>query len=709
MNKKQQNSSGITIEGPPLKAKLLAPAEAGRQAILTEMEMGWQFFTQLLNQEGIPIESVKEQPNGEKAVEYLATLKRISEDSGAGYRIRGLDLLAGVGPLDSPFILKNTKETFVALVDNLERHIETHSNDPKAIGRLILTASEGLSVRRECTLERSCADAVQRLDGIFNNKKELLKGKQVVVRLTSTAVVHAAFNGDSPAYTLYFHRDRLIPSNFPNQGSMAGYRLIIAARLARAIIHEPGKLADSLKTAVASCHLFFKQGWPETLTLKAIDKDYWDKKDGKKTNVETESKKVLSISIPPDDAMSEDVEWSILKQVIRETVNANIENGANNMSGEWLSAGPGRIKAVTGKSLKWSAITYLVRALGLLYRSEFDWKKPKAGEGNTYLGDLPIARIGKLLLLDREEMEDVMGLQSLLVHYAMGSSGRSKPLNLGVFGAPGSGKSFSVKELVNEMKSKKLDFADDAISCNVSQLADRKGLVDVLHRVRNQGIKGKIPLVFFDEFDAALNGRPFGWLGHFLAPMQDGEFEDEGKTYNLPKCVMVFAGGVSRSHAEMAGRLRNAEFCEAKGPDFLSRLQGTLNIRGINRPESEADEGRYLMRRALRIADVLHTRRLKDRGKWPLRKDTGMEASLAWAFLKIEGFKHGVRSLETILDSSKPQPGRPLCVGDLPPVEQLEIHLDSAKFMFLVREAQREKDKLQQHCEVGRCNSVPDS
>jgi len=35
-------------------------------------------------------------------------------------------------------------------------------------------------------------------------------------------------------------------------------------------------------------------------------------------------------------------------------------------------------------------------------------------------------------------------------------------------------------------------------------------------------------MVFFDEFDTALNDRPFAWLRSFLAPMQYGLFLDRG-------------------------------------------------------------------------------------------------------------------------------------------------------------------------------------
>lgn len=58
----------------------------------------------------------------------------------------------------------------------------------------------------------------------------------------------------------------------------------------------------------------------------------------------------------------------------------------------------------------------------------------------------------------------------------------------------------------------------------------------------------------------------------------------------------------NRNFEEFNGRQRNISFVEAKGPDSISRLRAHLNVRRVNKPEDEADQGRYILRRAI----VLH-------------------------------------------------------------------------------------------------------
>ena len=153
--------------------------------------------------------------------------------------------------------------------------------------------------------------------------------------------------------------------------------------------------------------------------------------------------------------------------------------------------------------------------------------------------------------------------------------------------------------------------------------------------------------------------------------------------------VMVFAGGINRRFEEMNGRLRDPIFCAAKGPDFISRLRGVLNIRGINRPE-EADEGRYLLRRAVLLRGMLE-RKHKD-AKVPPPAQL-MDCALTWAFMNIEGFKHGNRSMEALISMSHFRPGKTLLASDLPPAEQLEMHVDSKHFLDFANELNEVKIK----------------
>lgn len=87
-----------------------------------------------------------------------------------------------------------------------------------------------------------------------------------------------------------------------------------------------------------------------------------------------------------------------------------------------------------------------------------------------------------------------------------------------------------------------------------------------------------------------LADHDLGWLRYFLAPMQDAEFLDQGTPHPIGQAIFVFAGGTCSSYAEFAKpfldpatseELRE-EFKAAKGPDFLSRLRGSLDIPGLD-------------------------------------------------------------------------------------------------------------------------------
>ncbi|MGC3971210.1 MAG: hypothetical protein QM775_28885 [Pirellulales bacterium] len=202
-----------------------------------------------------------------------------------------------------------------------------------------------------------------------------------------------------------------------------------------------------------------------------------------------------------------------------------------------------------------------------------------------------------------------------------------------------------------------------------------------LHLVRNESLSREIPIVFFDEFDSSFNGQPFGWLKYFLAPMQDGVFYHAGQNYKMGRAVFVFAGGVNRSFEELNGRVRNPGFCEAKGPDFISRLKAHLNVQGINKPDEDADQSRYILRRGVLLREMARQKLQLKKGR-PYQEL--LHRSVAEALLEINRFKHGVRSLEAIIKMCTARPGHPIGPSDLPSMDQLEMHVDAVKLLGLV-------------------------
>lgn len=320
-------------------------------------------------------------------------------------------------------------------------------------------------------------------------------------------------------------------------------------------------------------------------------------------------------------------------------------------------------------------VEYEFRKLALHWLSEL----PDGPIAEPEDGEIPIVAIGNLRLTDRREVEDFLAIHHALKVYSS-SSAESKPLNVAVFGAPGAGKSFGVSEVVKHIgKTSKGDFLEGSLQFNLGQFKSLADLPAALHLVRNECLSGRIPVVFFDEFDSAFEGQPFGWLKYLLAPMQDGNFYDNGQTFKIGKAVFIFAGGVNRSFEELNGRMRNPGFCEAKGPDFISRLKAHLNIQGVNKPDDDGDQGRYVLRRAILLHGILR-RRLDLRAfekKRPL-----LYASVAYALLKIDRFKHGVRSLESIIKMCTLREGKhPIGPSDLPSLEQMEMHVDATKLL----------------------------
>lgn len=109
----------------------------------------------------------------------------------------------------------------------------------------------------------------------------------------------------------------------------------------------------------------------------------------------------------------------------------------------------------------------------------------------------PILTIGKLITADRFEIEGFMDIKSLIKEYAVVDK-PSRPLCLAVFGKPGSGKSFGITEIAENVLPKQIK----RLEFNVSQFNNVHDLNVAFHQVRDVVLSGQIPLVFFDEFDS---------------------------------------------------------------------------------------------------------------------------------------------------------------------------------------------------------------
>jgi hypothetical protein len=304
------------------------------------------------------------------------------------------------------------------------------------------------------------------------------------------------------------------------------------------------------------------------------------------------------------------------------------------------------------------------------------------------LEGVPLGRFGKLLTVDRREIEAYRSVRALIAEYSRDRRA-TKPISIAVFGTPGSGKSFGITQVAESMLKDQLDTR----TFNLSQFSDPAELLGAFHQVRDLGLSGKLPLVFWDEFDTALEGQPLGWLRHFLAPMQDGAFQDGQVSHPIGRAIFIFAGGTAERMERFGAGL--GIFREVKGPDFLSRLKGYVNILGPNRQKSpageEAGDPHFIIRRAILLQSILSRERPQLFRDGRLNIDPGVLR----AFLETRTYRHGTRSIESIVAMSLLSGKTRYERSSLPAASQLDLHVDAQDFLALVQRIDLEGDVLE--------------
>ena len=148
----------------------------------------------------------------------------------------------------------------------------------------------------------------------------------------------------------------------------------------------------------------------------------------------------------------------------------------------------------------------------------------------------------------------------------------------------------------------------------------------------------------------------------------------------------VFAGGTSSSFEEFASNMPvqeeslqpegNAEadpssigaakkaFRSAKGPDFVSRLRGFINVMGPNRQGKDDDA--YIIRRAKMLRVMLGNAHNAG-GLYDSRKTLRIDSGLLRAMLHVREYKHGTRSIQAIIDMSRLAGKKRFDLSALPP------------------------------------------
>lgn len=298
----------------------------------------------------------------------------------------------------------------------------------------------------------------------------------------------------------------------------------------------------------------------------------------------------------------------------------------------------------------------------------------------TAIHDVPIGRFGAMQTIDRGEMESLNSIQNLLREYC--DQPQKRPLSIAVFGPPGSGKSFGVEQVARAVRPGLIETK----TFNLSQFGRAEELLAALHQVRDINLNGKLPLVFWDEFDTTLDGAPLGWLRYFLAPMQDGSFQQGEVTHPIGKCIFVFAGGTSQQMDQFGTNLAPEEQRAAKVPDFVSRLKGFLNVLGPNRQKNRpGGDPHFVLRRAILLRSILERSAPNLFRNVSGTKRLSIDAGVLRALLRISQYKHGARSIESLVSMSSLAGHTTYQRSSLPPEAQLDLHVPGIEFLSHVQ------------------------
>ena len=484
---------------------------------------------------------------------------------------------------------------------------------------------EGLKISRRLSWERTATDFAWQIASSPRHVA-LAKCTNLVVRFGTEGAIHYMWGGGRVESRLYFD-PAVAEQGFHDDcpGEMSGFTSAFVAALAARIGKDglPG-VGEGIREGIRSSRRLFRRGFGRS----APQFDYPG----------------AEIFGPPDES-----DPAIAKAIIPQLTSPR-------------QADP----------TFWSILNDLSE--GGLEKVAYEVVRKRDAE---VLRSVPIARFGYLRTVDRAEIESLRSIRNLMLEY-LAITSPSRPLSIAVFGPPGAGKSFAVTEVaksIAEKLVKRLEF-------NVAQFTSPSDLGRALHQVRDACLAGKIPLVFFDEFDCAFNGK-LGWLKYFLTPMQDGAFREGDVVHPIGKAIFVFAGGTSFTFAkfsrEKSRKRSKQEFKEAKGPDFASRLRGYVNILGPD-PTGEDDKF-FAIRRAMLLRSQLER---KAKHILDQRGCAQIDDGVLRAFLKIPAYKHGARSMEAIIDMSLLTGRRSYEQASLPPAEQLELHVNAEMFSQLV-------------------------
>ena len=514
-----------------------------------------------------------------------------------------------------------------------------------------------MKISRALSWERTALDLVRE---IIAKVPDIESCAHFVVSIYTEGALVISRNGGSPQATLYYDPKFIEGTWAPRYpGVMAGYTQCLVAGIAGQMMQfdEKKDIGRGILAGISAARWLHENGFEDNNGKKADDEKMpSDKKNG--PSIEPE---LASLDFPTSGLVEK------------------INEGLTKPSGEFRKLDlDGSMARDLKKANAWTILKKTYPDDNPERSLEVASEIIKRGPERAW--DVPVGKFGKLLAINRAEIESLRCVRSLIEEYAK-SPVQKAPLSIAVFGPPGTGKSFTIREVAASFESDG-NISDKELIFNLSQFTAPESIYECLHQVRDVALSEKIPLVFWDEFDTRLGETELGWLRYFLAPMQDGQFQHGALTHNVGRAIFVFAGG-TRTTMEQFEKDAHQLGSKIKGTDFLSRLKGYVDILGLDHPENALDSS-TILRRALLLRSIL----LRS-APWLVQrigKDDllNVDSGVLKAFLYVPKYNYGARSMEAIARMSRLSGKLIFERSSLPLEAQLNLHVKAEAFMALV-------------------------
>jgi hypothetical protein len=397
--------------------------------------------------------------------------------------------------------------------------------------------ANGLPMRYLCPIEQTADELANHMTHPFFS--ELMRCRHLIVPLGTHGVLHLDSNNKTFNATFYFlpfvknNIDRLRLMRKSEQfGTMSGDRSILIASLSRELAHqlsintdissEPEEADKKISAGIETGLFLTLLRWNDHL-INGFQGPTW--KDGTLqppllspfSNVFKDKGTVTDNGTVTDDGKEED-------KIMLASLQVKLDKRPQS------SRVSGIIKRC-GSREKFEDL--LVRIVRLGLDGADRWlREPQSGcpdaknkdvkeavkNQGAFITCIPYGAFGKLVTIDSQEFANYFDIYMLMVKY-MEDKTWMTPLCLAVFGPPGTGKNFTIKEI---MKTAQKTEAENPLVFNLSQFESLNDLTTAFHLVQHRALaKKEVPLIIFDEFDTNFEHEELGWLKYFLEPMQD--------------------------------------------------------------------------------------------------------------------------------------------------------------------------------------------